>query len=178
MRRGLFILALASCGPVAAAPPPAGTAPRAADTARGPEAAWPLLAGARDLDGRPLGDSPVATVVIVFATWCGHCHHELGELATLRGTRDDLRVVGVNFREHEEYDDRGDSAEVRAYVAREAPWLRVIPGDDALFVALGRPPKIPTLYVYAPDGRLAARYDRRQRAMPGAAELTMLLDAI
>jgi len=51
----------------------------------------------------------------------------------------------------------------------------VIPADDALFAALGRPPKVPTIYVFDRTGGLAARYDRRQRKMPDAAELRALL---
>ncbi len=182
--RGLFVLvAIAACGPIPGAAPasqappaPVALAEPAAPTT--PEAAWPLVATARDIDGATVGDAPVATAVVVFASWCGHCHDQLALLGELLAGRDDLRVIGVNFKSHEEYDQRGDSAAVRAYVAQVAPWLRVVPGDDTMFVALGEPPRIPALYVYAPNGRLRARYDRRHRAMPDAAELTALLDSI
>src|SRR5690349_1160846 len=76
------------------------------------------------------------TIAIVFASWCGHCRIELSELAALH-ERADLRIIGVNFRWQEEYDARGDSAAVRDFVAREAPWLDVVVGDDALFAELG-----------------------------------------
>jgi hypothetical protein len=181
VRSPALLLAIAACGPVAQAPAPPQARPQpvampASPTT--PEAAWPLLARARDLDGAPVGDAPVTTAVVVFASWCGNCHVELLVLGELLAARDDLRVLGVNFVHHEEYDERGDAAAVRAYVAAEAPWMRVVPGDEALFVALGEPPKIPALYVYAPDGRLRARYDRRWSHMPDAAELAALLDRI
>lgn len=131
-----------------------------------------------DLDGRAVGRADGATLVFVFASWCPHCHDALAVLDGLRPAFPRLRVLGVNYRGHEEYDGRGSSDAVRAYVARHAPWLRVVPADDALFAALGQPPKIPTLYVYDRAGTLRAIYDRRQRRLPDAAELRALLARI
>jgi thiol-disulfide isomerase/thioredoxin len=116
-----------------------------------------------------------ATVVIVFASWCTYCRGALAQLGELRGKHPGLRVIGVNAREHEEYDDRGDAAAVRAYVADHAPWLRVVPADDALFGALGRPPRIPTMFVYDGAGALVQTYDRSERPPPAKAELAALL---
>jgi len=129
-----------------------------------------------DLDGAPVGASTArATIVVVFASWCEHCKTELAVIDSLRAAHPRLRVLGVNYRAHEEYADRGSAAAVRAYVAENASWLRVIPADEALFTALGRPPKVPTIYVFDRAGALAARYDRRRRKMPDAAELGALL---
>ncbi|MCB9563419.1 MAG: TlpA family protein disulfide reductase [Kofleriaceae bacterium] len=164
-------------GPDAARPP--ATAPTAAAPITDPHDAYPMLITARDLDGQPLGDAGGrATVAVVFASWCVHCRHEMEVLGTLLDARADLRVVGVNYREHEEYDDRGDSDAVRAFVRDRAPWLRVVPADDALFRALGAPPKVPTVYVYDGRGALVAMYDRRDRPAPEAAELGALLDRL
>jgi len=54
----------------------------------------------------------------------------------------------------------------------------VVPADDALFMALGQPPKIPTLYVYDRDGALVQVYSRTERAMPDADELRELFRRI
>jgi hypothetical protein len=118
-----------------------------------------------------------ATIAVVLASWCEHCHVEVAELAALRA-RADLQIIGVSFRWHEEYDERGDAAALRAWQAAHAPWLPIVAGDEALWEALGAPPKIPTLYVYDRDGVLRATYDRRERAMPDARELSELLDQL
>ena len=134
------------------------------------------IEGSRDLDGTPVGASDArATVVVVFASWCEHCKVELAVLDTLRATHPRMRILGVSYQAHEEYAGRGSANALRAYVASSAPWMRVILADEPLFTALGRPPKVPTIYVFDHAGRLAATYDRRERKLPDAAELGALL---
>ncbi len=134
------------------------------------------IAGSADLDGAPIGPSAArATIVVVLASWCEHCKRELAVIASLRAAHPRLRILGVSYTAHEEYAARGSPSALRAYLAAHAPWLRVIPADDALFAALGSPPKVPTIYVFDHAGALAARYDRRHRAMPDATELRALL---
>ena len=65
----------------------------------------------------------------------------------------------------------GNAAALEKYVGTHAPWLRVVPADDALFTALGSPPKIPTIYVFDRSGSLVEIYSRTERAMPDAEEL-------
>ena len=132
-----------------------------------------------DLDGAPIGggapgDTPRATVLIVFASWCTHCHQEIAVLDALRARHPGLRVIGVNYRGHEEYDARGNAQAVRAYVRDFAPWMRVVPAGEPLFTELGRPPKVPTIYVYDARGALVQIYDRQYREPPDAGELDAL----
>lgn len=131
-----------------------------------------------DSEGKPVGTTRGATLVIVFASWCPHCHEELDILTKLRPAFPSLRVLGINYKGHEEYGKRGNADAVKQYVAKHAPWLRVVPADDALFMALGQPPKIPTLYVYDRDGALVQVYSRTERAMPDADELRELFRRI
>jgi len=152
-----------------AAPPPAYPAHPAVATALEQAEASP------DLDGVPIGHAAQPTIVIAFASWCEHCHDELAILDHLRASHRSLRILGLNYKGHEEYDHKGSSADVRRYVAEHAPWLRVVPADDALFAAFGSPPKIPTLYVYDTRGALVETYDRSQRAQPDEPELEALL---
>jgi hypothetical protein len=129
-----------------------------------------------DLDGAVIGASDArATIVVVFASWCERCKIELAVIDGLRAAHPRTRMLGINVKAHEEYAARGSSSAVRAYVAAHAPWLRVVPADDALFTALGRPPKVPTIYVFDAAGTLAARFDRRDRTLPDAHELDALL---
>lgn len=136
------------------------------------------LEASADLDGKPVGPADGVTIAIVFASWCQHCHKELDVLAKLRPSYPSLRVIGVNYRGHEEYGERGNAEALRSYLVKNAPWLRVIPADDALFELLGRPPLIPTIYVYDRAGALVEVYSRRERAMPDGDELRELFRRI
>jgi thiol-disulfide isomerase/thioredoxin len=164
MRRSAIIIGLvASCA----------SAPRRAEPM--PDTLARLEASA-DLSGSVVGASDVrATIVVVFASWCTSCRGELAVLDNLRAAHPKLRILGVNYKGHEEYDHLGSSDALITYVAANAPWLRVVPCEDALFASLGSPPKIPTLYIYDVRGALVATFDRRDRPAPSADELEALL---
>jgi thiol-disulfide isomerase/thioredoxin len=119
-----------------------------------------------------------ATVVMVFASWCGHCRDEMLVLSELHERHPDVRFLGVNYRAHEEYDGRGDAGAVREFVAARGPWLRVVPADEALWTRLGRPPKVPTLYVFDGAGVLARSFDRRVDPLPTLDDLEAALAAL
>jgi thiol-disulfide isomerase/thioredoxin len=132
----------------------------------------------RDLDGAVVGASPVAaTIVISFASWCVHCHEELRVLAAIRAEHPALRILGLNFMGHEVYAGRGSARAVRAYVARFAPWLRVVPADKPLFDLFGHPPTVPTMFVFDRAGTLVETF-ARERAKPSADELSELLQSL
>jgi thiol-disulfide isomerase/thioredoxin len=165
-------LAAAACMP---APAPAYAPPPGPRDVLADLLAAPALDGfAGETDGPP-GAAPRATVVVLFASWCTHCHDVIAALDTLRGAHPAMRVIGVNYRGHEEYDGRGNSEAVRNYVRNFAPWMRVVPIDEALFDELGRPPKVPTLFVYDARGALVETFDRRYRDQPGPGELDAVL---
>jgi len=163
MTRALAFIVLAACVTTPERRPP---------PVRDAALAW--IEASPDLDGVPVGEATTATVLVTFASWCSNCHDELAVLAGLRGAHPTVRILGVNYRAHEEYGGRGDARAVRDYVARHAPWMRVVPAGEQLFARLGRPPKIPTLFVYDRAGALVAIYDRRERAMPDGDELDEL----
>ena len=167
----------AGCLVEPAATPPVAAPRPAHGGALAPRAdALALIEQSPTLDGPPIGHAAdTATLVVLFASWCGHCRDQLAAIDAIRAAHPAVRVVGVNYRPHEEYDGLGDSARVRAYVAQNAPWLLVVPADDPVWAALGRPPKIPTLYVYDRAGALVRVYDRRVDALPTASELDVLL---
>lgn len=134
-----------------------------------------LVETATDLDGAPVGSSLArATIVVVLASWCEHCAAELAILDRLHRTHPALRVVGVSYAAHEEFDHRGNPAALRIYAAKR-PWLPIVTADDGLFAALGAPPQIPALFVFDHGGALAAHYDRRSGPMPNGDELTNVL---
>ncbi len=164
--RACAVLLLIACGTPA-------VSPRAADRSQ-----LAKIEASVDSTGVVVGSGDGATLVIVFASWCQHCHKELDILAKLRPAYPTLRVLGVNYKGHEEYAGRGSSEAVQSYVTANAPWLRVVPADDTLFTALGTPTKIPTLYVFDRAGTLVQVYSRSERAMPDADELRDLFRRI
>lgn len=133
-----------------------------------------MIEASRDLDGALIGRAGTPTVVVVLASWCGPCREELRVFDRLRATHPRVRWIGINYKHHEEYAERGDAGSIRA-LAATVPWLRIVPADDTLFDAVGSPSKIPTVIVYDGHGTLAARYDRHERTPPTAAELDALL---
>ena len=172
----IAIALLAACGAAPARAVHSSPSSAATDGVSSAATALPALERSVDLDGAVLGGSDAAaTLVISCASWCEHCHDELRVLAGVRAAHPTVRILGLNYRGHEAYDHRGNADAVRAYVAAHAPWLRVIPADDALFAAFGAPPRIPTMFVYDRAGHLAATYDVRTRKPPDAAELETLL---
>jgi len=166
--RAALVAFVAACASV---PPPAAPAASAG--------ALSLLEASTDLDGTVVVASDArATIAVVFASWCGHCRHELDLLAGMRAAHPGARILGVNYRGHEEYAERGSPEAVRSYVAEHAPWLRVVPAGEPLFSALGRPPKIPFIVIYDRSGKPVAHYDRLERPPPSADELAAVLRAL
>jgi thiol-disulfide isomerase/thioredoxin len=135
-----------------------------------------MIEASRDLDGEVIGPSDAhATIVVLMASWCGHCKTTLAQLSALRGSHPKVRILGVSYQPHEDYDNRGSPVQLRAYVAEHVPWLRVVPAGEQLFGALGSPPFVPAVWVYSPRGLLVEFYDRREREPPTTAELEALL---
>jgi thiol-disulfide isomerase/thioredoxin len=135
-----------------------------------------VIEASPDLDGRLIGTSDArATIVIMMASWCGHCRAEIDILWQLRQEHSRLRIVGVNYKDHEEYDNRGNAQQLRAYLRDHAFWLRVVPAGEAMFDALGRPPFVPAVWVFDANGDLVKFFDRRTQAPPTKPELEALL---
>ena len=109
-----------------------------------------------------MGHADRPTLIVMFASWCPHCRAELAEIATLRATHPELRVIGVDYWAQEGYDHRGSSTALRAFVTASVPWLEVVEADDALYAALGSPPHLPTTFVYGATGALVTRLDGEQ----------------
>lgn len=137
------------------------------------------LLHSRDLEGNPVGPpapATAATVVVVFATWCEPCRHELATLGDLAGTEPRLRIVGVNA--YEEWGARSDDLRMRRFLAEHAPWLQVVVrADQRLLDAFGGIPRVPTLFVYDAAGALVREFRRSDRDPPTRQELEEALAA-
>lgn len=125
-----------------------------------------------DIDGRVVGDptaSTGATIVVVFASWCQPCRHELAMLGEITKAEPRLRVIGLNA--YEEWGQYSDEQRLRAFLGENAPWLQVVHANDSMLRAFGGVPKIPTLFVYDQTGRQIVAFRRNQRTPPTRAEL-------
>ncbi len=135
-----------------------------------------MIEASADLDGKPVGRTNArATIVVLMASWCGHCRAQLVQLGAIQQQHPNLRILGVNYKAHEEYDNRGNATKLRAYVAEHFAWLRVVPAGEPMFDALGRPPFVPAVWVYNARGELVQFYDRREREPPTVDEIEALL---
>ena len=135
-----------------------------------------MIEASPDLDGKPIGSSDAkATIVVLMASWCGHCRTTLVQLSAIRAQHPHVRILGVSYKGHEEYDNRGNAAQLRTYVGEHFAWLRVVPAGEPLFDALGRPPFVPAVWVYNPSGDLVQFFDRREREPPTTGEIEALL---
>lgn len=126
-----------------------------------------LLLGYRDVDGQVMGQAAdtEVTAVVVFASWCRYCRRELAVLNELSSADARLRIIGVNYYE------KDDGTRLRAYLAQQAPWLRVVRADRPLFNAFGRPSHVPSLYLFDRGGRLLSAYVPPRRKPPTMDEL-------
>jgi thiol-disulfide isomerase/thioredoxin len=166
--RWLVLAMLVACSPRPVAPAPP-VAPRF-------DPALAALEHSRDLQGAIVGRDSQITIVVSFASWCAYCHVQLAAIEQLvRASHPAVRVLGVSYGAFELDDARGRDSAVRRFVADSAPWLRVVPIDDRVYAELGKPPLLPTIWVFARDGSLARSYDPRQRILPKPDELDALL---
>lgn len=157
-----------AAAPAGAAAPARAPAPAPAD----PSVGLQRIQEATDLSGAMVGPGAPdteATVLVVFATWCNPCRRELALLGKLAADTPRLRVLGLNA--YEEYNDLSDEARLRGFLGENAPWLQVVRASEPLLAALGRPTKIPTLFVFDRHGALVQAYLRAQRRPPDEAEL-------
>lgn len=111
------------------------------------------------------------TVAILFASWCGHCHATLADLARLRATTD-IAVLGLSWSPFEGYDGMGDAERLAAFTITTAPWMPVHELDASTYAALGRPTKVPSMFVYDAQGHLVRVFDRAHEGVPTRDELT------
>lgn len=173
---GAALATAAACGsaPVATSGT-AGASGSSATPAR-PHPTWRAVRAARDLDGAPAAAHVPAgapMILVVFASWCTHCRHELATLAELHRLEPAVAIVGLNY--YEDWGERSDEATLRAYLRDHAPWLPVVRGTPAMIAALGDVPKIPSVFVFDPRGALVQRWKRDETRPPTLDELRAAL---
>lgn len=141
----------------------------------GAEAGLAALAKRTDMNGGKLAVGGDATVVVVFASWCGPCRKELAALGQLRESRPNVRIIGLNA--YEEFESYSDEKKLGKFLAGNAPWLTVVRDDGTLLKRFGGVPKIPTVFVYDRDGKVVHEFRRNKRPPPDKRELAAAIDS-
>lgn len=171
------LLALAGGALVAGLAGPAGAAEPAAirldAERRRALAALPLLSGAPDLAGR-LADRVV--VLTFFASWCPPCHVEFDALNRLRADRDpaEVEIAAVNIFE----DYLTVAGGLEAFLAGKAPAFTVLGGGERVAPLFGSVRRIPTLFVFGPEGEPRLHFVHEQGAKKTHASLAEIEAAI
>jgi len=123
-----------------------------------------------DIHGNAIAAKPAtATIVVVFASWCGPCRHELGMLKELAVEKPGLRIIGVNA--YEDWDDISNQQKLERFLGAQHPWLTVVRADDQILSALGGVPKVPSLFLFDRAGAQVRAFRRAERRPPTKAEL-------
>ena len=116
------------------------------------------------IDGQALAKDDRAVAMVFFASWCGHCRTELGQLDRLRKRHPQLRIIGLNA--YEEFQEISDQEKLRSYIAENAPWLtEVVTANEAMRATFGKVPRIPSLFLYNNKGEVVAEF-RRDKGPP------------
>ena len=112
----------------------------------------------QDLRGRWL-------LVNYWAEWCSPCIKEMPELKKFSDRyADKAALFTVNF-------DGASGEELRRQVQKLAIEVPVLSRDPAAVLGIERPQGLPTTYVFAPDGTLAATLNGEQTALSLAAAI-------
>lgn len=119
-----------------------------------------------------------ATVVSLWATWCGPCSDEAAHLTGLRAkiTAEKLDIVGINI------DTKRDEQKIAAFLKRAKVNFLQLRGDPpSTYIGFGGqlPISLPRLYVFTPAGtptKVFGRYDGRStlKAIDAAIDAAVL----
>ena len=145
------------------------------ETRRHALAALPLLQGG-EVSAETLEDRVV--VLTFFASWCPPCHVEFDYLNSLRQSYPEAQVaiVAVNIFE----DHLPTPGGLKGFLAKKAPAFTILGEGEAVAAPFGSVDRIPTLFVFGPDGApllhfIHARGAKKTHA--GLEEITAAVEA-
>lgn len=120
------------------------------------------------LHGRKVKEAGLdGNVVLVsfFASWCPPCNIEFQHLrdADAAYHKKGLRIVAINyFEDLAGFADGG--ARLDRFITRHAPWYSVVKGNDAIAKRFDDVSRIPTVFIFDREGRLALHFIHRWKA--------------
>ncbi len=104
-----------------------------------------------------------AVVVAFWASWCPPCHPEFDNLARLQETYgEDVAIVAVNI--FEEFGRFTGTARRDGFLAKKNPPFHVVAEGEQVAGLFQDVTRIPTVFVFAPDGRPVMHFIHHQGA--------------
>ncbi|HIP77262.1 MAG TPA: TlpA family protein disulfide reductase [Kiloniellaceae bacterium] len=156
-----FLLAVLLIGAAPASAESAGAEPIRLDDQRVEAlAALPSLRGAAVTSEALAGK---AVVVAFWASWCPPCHPEFDNLARLQETYGDaVAIVAVNI--FEEFGRFTGTTRRDAFLGKKSPPFHVVAEGEQVAGLFQDVTRIPTVFVFAPDGRSVMHFIHHQGA--------------
>ena len=137
-------------------------------------AALPSLSGAAVTPEALAGK---AVVVAFWASWCPPCHPEFDNLAQLQQTYGgEVAIVAVNI--FEEFGRFTGTARRDAFLAKKDPPFHVVAEGEGIAALFDEVTRIPTVFVFAPDGRPVMHFVHAQGATKTHASYAELAEAV
>ncbi len=120
-------------------------------------------------------------IVTFFASWCPPCHQEFRELKRLEAEYRDrgLSIVAVNLFEN--WGNRSDPARLEGFLARHDPPFAVVRGEARTGALFGDVSRIPTLFLFGPDGEPHLNFVHERGAKQtyvGYEQLKIVIDSL
>ena len=136
-------------------------------------AALPLIRGdglsAESLEGR-------VVVLTFFASWCPPCHVEFDYLNSVRESypEEQVAIVAVNIYE-DHFPNPGGLA---GFLAKKAPDFAILGDGEQIAEPFGSVDRIPTLFVFGPDGAPLLHFIHARGAKKTHADLEEITAAV
>ena len=137
----------------------------------------------RSLDGRALESQATledrVVVVNFFASWCPPCHPEFDYLKqSRRGTTVASGVTVISINIFEDFFGVDGGLRLRGFLAGKAPAFPVLGDGEAVAQLFGDVTRIPTLLVFARDGRPGLHFVHGEGAKKTHAGLEEIIAAV
>ena len=120
------------------------------------------------LYGRKVGEVGLAENVVLvafFASWCPPCHTEFQHFRAAQAAyhKDGLRIVAINYFEHPSgFSDGG--VRLDRFLENHTPWYSVVKGNAALAKRFANVMRIPAVFIFDRQGRLALHFIHRWKS--------------
>ncbi|NIA71184.1 TlpA family protein disulfide reductase [Pelagibius litoralis] len=141
-------------------------APASAEPIRLDDQRVAALSGLPNLRGAAVSAEALsgrAVVVAFWASWCPPCHPEFDNLKRAQETYgDDVAIVAVNI--FEEFGSFKGTARRDAFLARKDPPFHVVAEGEGIAALFEGVERIPTVFVFAPDGSPVMHFVHAQGA--------------